>query len=45
MKIGQIITVRGIECRVIISEGAGTYVVESLDGRYYFRVSGYAMSA
>lgn len=34
MKLGQIITVRGMQCRVITIEDVGTYIVESLDGQH-----------
>jgi hypothetical protein len=38
--IGQLCTIRGLQCRIIAIENFGTIVVESLDGLYYFRVSG-----
>lgn len=38
--IGQLVTVRGIECRIIAIHHAGTIDVESLCGQFYFRVSG-----
>jgi len=40
MKINQIITVRGIKCRIVIIRPIGTIDVSSLCGKYHFRVSG-----
>lgn len=40
MKIGQRITVRGIECIVYKIHPFGTVDVHSLDEKLYFRVSG-----
>lgn len=41
-RIGQICIVRGLKCRVIAIEPAGTIVVESIDGKRWYRVSGLA---
>lgn len=39
-KIGQLVTVRGIACRITVIRPMGTIDVESLCGKYAFRVSG-----
>lgn len=39
-KLGQLVTIRGVACRIIAIEGYGTIVVEATDGTRWFRVSG-----
>jgi hypothetical protein len=38
--VGQIVTVRGISCRIVRVHSAGTVDVLSLDGRFAWRISG-----
>ena len=40
--IGQIVTIRGIPCRIVKIRAFGTIDVVSLDGQYAWRVSGLA---
>lgn len=38
--IGDLVTVRGVACKVIAVRPFGTMDVESLDGKYTWRLSG-----
>lgn len=39
-KVGQLVTVRGVECRIVRVRAAGTLDVVSLDGSRAWRLSG-----
>jgi hypothetical protein len=39
-KIGQLVTVRGVKCRIFKIREFGTIDVESICGNYAFRLSG-----
>lgn len=39
-QLGQLVTIRGIQCRIIAIHAAGTIDVEALDGSRCYRISG-----
>lgn len=45
MALGDIVIVRGLQCRIIAIRPFGTVDVESLDGRYVWRLSGLPLTS